>query len=258
MKYLAFDTASSYGSVAVGELEGAARERESPATMRVLSRGFLTAQSRHSSGLLPLIRDMVDEAGTELRDLAGVAVGSGPGSFTGVRVAAATAKGIVRALRLSLHPVSSLAAGAASVGLRIPSTIELGPGFQLAGLPDEDLDRPRYVLFDAREDRIYAGCYRISKGRFETLVEPHATRIGALLETTIPPATLFAGEGALRHSGHIRDAGFPVLPLPAGLPTAEGILRILAFGPEGFRTRSPGRWEPEYLRASSALTSAER
>jgi tRNA threonylcarbamoyladenosine biosynthesis protein TsaB len=240
---LAFDTSSSLGSAAVGRLP---RERDS--SLRVLSRGFLTERSRHSSGLLPLVRDLLDEAGIEPRELDAIAVGSGPGSFTGVRVAAATSKGLVRALGISLHPISSLAAGAASVGIRIPAAVDLGPDFQLAGLPDEDLERPRYVLFDARDDRLYAACFRMAGGALETVVPPAAARLGALLEGPIPPGTLFAGDGALRHAEAIREAGFPVLPLPAGLPTAEGLLRVFALDPAASRCGSPGRWEPEYLR----------
>lgn len=259
MNVLAFDTSSSLGSVAVGHIERRARGDDPP--LRILARGFLAEQSRHSSGLVPLIRDVVDEAGIALADLSGVAVGSGPGSFTGVRVAAATAKGYVRALRLSLHPVSSLAAAAASFGVPIPGAGSVPLADRAAepepAPPRDDFDHPRYILFDAREERIYAACYRWAGGRFETVVTPRATSLGELLlRGEIPDGAHFAGDGAARHADAIREAGFPVLPFPAGVPTADGILRLIALDPEGTSNAEPGRWEPEYLRDWSGSSTA--
>jgi hypothetical protein len=60
------------------------------------------------------------------------------------------------------------------------------------------------------------------------------------------------GEGALRHRAILEEAGHPVLGPPFGYPTAEGLIRLLSLDPETPPLEDPGRWEPEYLRASGA------
>jgi tRNA threonylcarbamoyladenosine biosynthesis protein TsaB len=232
--YLALDTSGPLGSVALGS--GA----------RVLARGFLDRQGRHAAEMIPRISECLSEAGAAMADLAGVVVGAGPGSFTGVRVAAATAKGIAHALRIPLWPFSSLEA--AAVSERVISAL---PGLP-SGAPPARTDRARYVLFDARGDRVYAACYELRAEGVEEVIPPHATRIRALLEEDVPPGTWFAGDGAVRHESMLRSAGHAVLPPPAGMPTADGLLHLLSLHPERGPAPDPGRWEPDYVKASSA------
>lgn len=229
--WLAFDTSTGLGSVAVGAPGGG-----------VAGRRLLRRQGAHASALVPAIRDVLEEAGVERSRLGCVVVGAGPGSFTGVRVAAATAKGLVRALGVPLRAVSSLAAGAVTAGLAIH-------GLDPPPLGDAEGDRPRLVLFDARGERVYAGSYRITGGRLETVRTPRATRIGAILESDPDPATLFCGDGARRHRDRLEARGYRVLPPPAGVPTADALLRITALEPGSPPVEDPARWQPEYLRA---------
>ena len=60
------------------------------------------------------------------------------------------------------------------------------------------------------------------------------------------------GEGAVRHRAILEEAGHPVLEAPFGQPTADGLIRLLSLAPETPPLDDPGRWEPEYLRASGA------
>lgn len=229
---LALDTSAPLGSVAVGAPDGEA-----------VARRLLRRRRAHAAELVPAVRGALDDAGISRSDLEGVVVGAGPGSFTGVRVAAATAKGLVRALEVPLFAVSSLAAGAVTAGLQVP-------GLDASVLADEERERPRCVLFDARADRVYTATYRIRAGRIEVLAPPRADRIDAVLDElrrTLPVA-LVCGSGALRHRERWREAGFRVLPAPAGTPTADALLRILALEPPVPPVEDPGRWEPEYLR----------
>ncbi len=232
--YLAVDTSGPLGSVAVGTVRG------------ILSRVFLDRQGRHAADVIPCMGRALAEAQVGARDLAGVVVGAGPGSFTGVRVAAATAKGLVHALRVPLWAVSSLAA--AAVAERVAASL---PGLP-AQLPDPDPGRLRYVLFDARGDRLYAACYAVADDAVEVVVAPHATRLETLLGEDPPPGTRFVGDGALRHEAALRAAGRSVLPRPAGVPTADGLLHALGLRGSHPPVADPGRWEPEYVRASSA------
>ena len=223
--YLALETSGPRGSVAVA------------AGSRVLARAVLDFQFRHAADLIPRISATLDEAGVGPGDLAGVVVGGGPGSFTGVRVAAATGKGIAHALDLPMWAFSSLEAGA--VAEWVPPQ----------GPPSDCF---RYVLFDARGDRVYAACYRVGADSVEELVAPHATSIGALLASDIPPLSAFVGDGAVRHGASLRMQGHSVMLPPAGVPTAEGLLHLLSLRPGSTPVASADRWEPEYVKGSSA------
>ncbi|HEY8521801.1 MAG TPA: tRNA (adenosine(37)-N6)-threonylcarbamoyltransferase complex dimerization subunit type 1 TsaB [Gammaproteobacteria bacterium] len=97
MKLLAIELSSAVGSVALA-VDGRVAERtiHSPRAQQAL--------------VLPLVDELLREAGLEPRALDAVAFGRGPGSFTGLRIAAAVAQGLGLAARLPLLPVSSLAA----------------------------------------------------------------------------------------------------------------------------------------------------
>ena len=247
--FLALDTAGSEGSVAIGfrpDLEGSGQDgagnaegstgelplRQSVTRMEILARTSLQADEEHASLLLPRVQDILNEVGAGAGDLSGVVVGAGPGSFTGVRVGAATAKGLAWALNLPLWAFSSLAAAAADV--------------------EEEAFRPRLVLFDARGDRVYAAGYRVDYDSIETFLTPRATTVGEVLDDLIPPGTLLMGDGAIRHRALLEGAGNPVLPPPAGQPSARGLLRLLSLNPHSAPLEDVSRWEPDYLRESGA------
>jgi len=219
--YLAMDTSGPIGHVAV------ARGSE------VLARHRLERRMEHAAGLVPALDRVLKEASVDLEEVGGVVVGEGPGSFTGVRVAAATAKGLARARRTPLWAVSSLVAGALA---------DLG----------RDTPAVRYVLFDARADRVYAACYGVGSVGVETLVPPHATDLRTLLASDVPPSAVFAGEGAQRHLRAIEDAGYPVLARPVGEPTADALVYYMALHPGTTPVEALDTWEPRYVKASSA------
>ncbi|WP_300628872.1 tRNA (adenosine(37)-N6)-threonylcarbamoyltransferase complex transferase subunit TsaD [uncultured Adlercreutzia sp.] len=112
---LAFDTANEVIAIGLGRLDAASRTVEPVASVEVEARRASNTQ------LLPSIDRLCAQAGVTREDLVCVAVGRGPGSFTGVRIAMATAKGIASALEVGLVGVSSLDAvawGAWSGGVR--------------------------------------------------------------------------------------------------------------------------------------------
>ena len=236
--YLALETSGGVGSVALAR--GAA----------VLSRAFLSRAGEQSSGMLGAIRSVLSDASVEKRALAGVVVGAGPGSFTGVRIAAATAKGLAHALERPLWALSSLAAGALS-DLVLP--VGCGPaGWWKDAAGAATSSRTRWVLFDARGDRVYAGCYHLHPDGLDTLVPGHPTTVGELLANASVADAVFTGEGAFRHRERFAAAGHVVLGPPAGVPTADAILRLLSLSGDAPPVADLGRWEPEYLKASSA------
>ena len=97
---LAFDTANEV--IGLGRLDAAARSIELVASVEVEARRASNTQ------LVPRIDELCARAGVAREKIACVCVGRGPGSFTGVRIALATAKGIASALEIGLVGVSSL------------------------------------------------------------------------------------------------------------------------------------------------------
>jgi tRNA threonylcarbamoyl adenosine modification protein YeaZ len=235
--YLALETSGPLGSVAV------ARGRA------VLARAFLPRAQEQAGRILPAIRQVLEEGGLETASLSGVVVGAGPGSFTGLRIAAATAKGLTHALGLPMWSFSSLAAGALAERA-LPRDVAIEGWWQDG--PPEGADDRRFVLFDARGERVYAACHELGRnGELATLVPPRATSITQLFEGIVPERAVFCGDGAVRHEARIRSAGHRVLGPPAGVPTADALLRMLAEGHRSQPADGSG-WEPEYLKASSA------
>lgn len=223
---LAFDTSTPTGCVGVG------RGRD------LLAQAILPHQGRHASTLLPTIRDLLEEVGVGLGELGGIVVGAGPGSFTGVRVAGATARGLVRGARLPLIPVSSLAAAAVDPLLADPS--------------------PVCIAFDARGDRLFAGAWSLEGGRLVELLEPRATRLPELLaglERPGVPGVRLAGDGAWRHRASVEAAGFPVLDPPLGTPTPAGLIHLASAGHGAPPHPDPGEWEPDYQKDGRPVVS---
>jgi tRNA threonylcarbamoyladenosine biosynthesis protein TsaB len=148
---LALETATSTCGVAV--LQGDA----------VLAEMHLHRPRVHAERLTPLVEALLAQAEVELEALDAVAVSRGPGSYTGLRIGASTAKGWALAAKVPLVGVSTLAAYAASV--RPIAT----PGDVVC------------ALLDARRDEVYAGAYR----RTSTGMHPHAP-VQALPVTALP------------------------------------------------------------------------
>ena len=103
MKILALDTSTEYLSLALW-LDAKVHVRE------------LLAGQTHSQLILPLLRELLDEAGIELQDLHGIAFGAGPGSFTGLRIGCGVAQGLAFGANLPVVGVSTLLALAQGSG----------------------------------------------------------------------------------------------------------------------------------------------
>ena len=143
---LAFDTANETIALAIGRLDAAARRVE-PVRSREIA-----AHRASNTQLLPRVDELVREAGIERGDLACVCVGRGPGSFTGVRIAMATAKGIASALGVGLVGVSTLDAvawNAQVAGVR-------GSLAVVADAMRKEVYPVRYALSDAGVERLEA------------------------------------------------------------------------------------------------------
>ena len=101
---------------------------------------YALAPRQHATLMLPMIESLLLEAGLAVSQLDAIAFGRGPGSFTGVRIAASMVQGIAFAADLPVVPVSTLAALA------------------LGGTRESQLPRIMAVM-DARKAEVYWGCY---------------------------------------------------------------------------------------------------
>ena len=143
---LAFDTANEIIAIGLGVLHASSRMIESTASVEAEARRASNTQ------LLPRIDAALAEHGVAREDIACVAVGRGPGSFTGVRIAMATAKGIASALEVPLVGVSSLDA----VAWNAWAAGERGPLSVVADAMRKEVYPVRYLLNDTGIERLEA------------------------------------------------------------------------------------------------------
>ena len=198
MKLLAFETATEACSVAL-YLDGEVRER------------FEIAPRRHAELSLPWADALLAEAGVARSQLDAIAVGRGPGAFTGVRLAIALAQGIALALDRPVVPVSTLRALAAQAhGERILAAIDARMGeiyvatFRREGddvvaTGDEAVIGPSlYELSEQGDDWFGVGTGFVAEsGMLQSRLRGRFTRIDA---TALPRASDVAKLAALAHA----------------------------------------------------------
>lgn len=218
---LALESSTRGGSVALSVDGSLAAER------------VLEPSTGASSLLMPAVDEAVRAAGLRPRDLAAVVVAGGPGSFTGLRIAAATAKAIVRALGVPLFAYSGLLAAAATL---------------------RHEDGPVAALFDARNREVFAGCWRIdADGIRELLPAEILTLDDVAARLSAVGAPRFTGDGAALHAAELEAAfGAGAVRAHPDESPAAGLLWLARVAPEQGRVAAPAAWEPEYLRASGA------
>jgi tRNA threonylcarbamoyladenosine biosynthesis protein TsaB len=196
------------------------------------------APRRHAELLLPMCEDVLAEAGLARGSVDAIAVGRGPGAFTGVRLAISAAQGIALALGIPVIPVSSLAALALQA-------------------PDNGADV--LAVIDARMGEIYAGVFRRGNGGIEALGEETVAHASAL---RLPQARGWNVIGSGWSS--YREALEPMLGhamLWSGgeyFPQAADVLRLAAPIARAGGGVAPEDVLPVYLRDKVALTLAEQ
>ncbi|HSR10897.1 MAG TPA: tRNA (adenosine(37)-N6)-threonylcarbamoyltransferase complex dimerization subunit type 1 TsaB, partial [Thermodesulfobacteriota bacterium] len=133
MIVLALETATLAGSVALVDAGDGETGR------RIIGENTLSNPETHSARLMPGIDRLLKEASLTIRDIGGIAVSIGPGSFTGLRIGVATAKGLAYALGIPVAGVPTLDALAATRPFS----------------PD-----PVCPVLDARKKEVYAALFR--------------------------------------------------------------------------------------------------
>lgn len=186
MKLLAFDTSNQPLSVALLEDD------------KIVADLILTVKKNHSVSLMPTIDFLVAQAGWHPSDLERIVVAQGPGSYTGLRVAVATAKTLAYSLGIDLVGMSSLQA-----------------------LCDLEVDGLVIPLIDARRQNVYVGFYEAGQS---VSPERHASLTDVLEFAQSYPQVTFVGE-AEKFRPEI-EAALPQAQIIETLPSASLLGRL--------------------------------
>ncbi len=220
-KLLTIQTATPAGSVALTHGE------------RLLGELFLDNRQPAGSWLMGAVEQLLGSAGLVPSDLDGFGVTVGPGSFTGLRVGLATAKGLAMATGKRLAGVSTLE----TLALQAPH-----------------VNLPVCAVLDARKKEVYAGCFQWQQGELRQLGEERVLPPERLL-SELHEETLFVGDGALAYRTLIvRQLGSrahflpTVYAAPRAAHAALLALRQFAAG----ETLPAAQVNPRYIRPSEA------
>ncbi|MCI8854096.1 MAG: tRNA (adenosine(37)-N6)-threonylcarbamoyltransferase complex dimerization subunit type 1 TsaB [Lachnospiraceae bacterium] len=213
MKVLALDSSGLVASVAVVEEEN------------LLAEYTVNYKKTHSQTLLPMLDEIAGMIELDLKTIDAIAVAGGPGSFTGLRIGSATAKGLGLALEKPL--------------VHIP-TVE-GLAYNLCGT-----DKLVCPLMDARRGQVYTGIYRFEQGKLEVVEEQMAVDLAVI-------------------AGKLKHLGQAVIFLGDGVPVYREQLEKLMEVPYSFapahlnkqRAGAVGALALEYLRQGRTETAAE-
>lgn len=179
----------------------------------------------HASELMPAVAEVMSRADVGWGDLDAIAVGVGPGMFTGLRIGIATARGLARGSGLPLRPVSSLAALAAGIEapLRLP-------------------------LIDARRGEVFGALYEGDERVWPPVAIAPEELVRRLRDDGFTP--LAAGDGSVRFREVLEKAGIQVEPddSEAHVVRALHVCRLGAGAPEA----PPEAVLPDYLRDPDA------
>lgn len=223
MKILALESSAVAASAALCEDE------------MLLGQTYLHTGLTHSQTLLPMAADLLEQCGLKPQDLDLIAVAAGPGSFTGLRIGVAAAKGLAWAAELPCAGCSTLEAMAWSLA-----------GFQ--GEVCAAMDARRHQVYNARFQVNGTAPHRLTPDRAIAL----ADLVKELEGTSVPQ--IVVGDGAQLCYDALTAAGIPAILAPPNLrmQSAWGVARMgLELARTG-QTVSPGELVPIYHRLSQA------
>ena len=223
MLILAFETSAKAASVAFTE------------NGKLLGEGYQNTGLTHSQTLMVMAEDMLKQCGKTAADVEAVAVAAGPGSFTGVRIGVAAAKGFAWGKEIPCYGVSTLEAMAESLGA---------------------FDGYVCPCMDARRSQVYNALFLAEKGKLSRVTDDRAIALTDLktdLEHLDSPIYL-VGDGAVLCHNTLKEE-VPKLVLPAEHrlhQRAVGVAVLAQKMADAGIAPSGGELNPNYLRLSQA------
>ena len=223
MLTLAFETSAKAASVALTE------------NGKLLGESYQNTGLTHSQTLMVMAEDLLKQCGKTMKDVTAVAVAEGPGSFTGVRIGVAAAKGLSWGGGLPCYGVSTLEAMAVSLGI---------------------YEGHICACMDARRSQVYNGLFLVSGGRVERLTEDRAISLADLktdLEHIDGPIFLVGDGAVLTHKTLSGEISGLILPPEHRIhQRAVGVALLAEKKQEEGEAGDGNALSPNYLRLSQA------
>lgn len=223
MLILAFETSAKAGSVALMDAHS------------LLGESYCNTGLTHSQTLLAMAEDLLKSCGKTAADVTAVAAAAGPGSFTGVRIGVAAAKGYAWGAQIPCCGVSTLEAMMLNLGI---------------------WDGIVCSVMDARRAQVYNALFEIRQGTATRLVEDRAISLAELGEELkiLQKPVFLVGDGSILCYNTLKDA-VPTLILPAEHrmhQRAAGVALAARAVLQRGETPSGAELTPNYLRLSQA------
>lgn len=230
MRILAIDSSGMVASVAIWEDE------------LLMAEFSMNYKKTHSQTLLPMLEDVRKMIELDMGTIDAIAVAAGPGSFTGLRIGSATAKGLGLALDIPIIPVPTIEAMA----------------YNLYGT-----DKVVCPMMDARRNQTYTGLYVFEKNAetgvydMHSLWEQCAVSVEELLEkcNAFGREVIFLGDGVPVFEAQIKEkcsVPFSFAPAHMNRQRAASVASLGAVYYEAGKIESAAEHAPQYLRLSQA------
>lgn len=250
MKILAIETTGAFASVALAE------SPEEGGSSRILAHVEGHDRYSHLQNLTPQIRQVLEEAGSSIDDVAAIAVSHGPGSFTGIRIGVSTARALSQIKGMPCVPVSSLEALAMRARTAAGTPEDLA-----AGAPVKTAGRLICPILDARRSQVYGAGYLLEEAdgaevKLREVIQAGPYTIEEFMDLISGWDEVFMMGDGVDTCGEkiqkIRTEGVAFAPEEIRYQRAEevaavGAARLLAGGGVTY-----DRLEPEYMRMAEA------
>lgn len=222
MKILGIDSSSISCSVCVWDAD----------KNELLAEGFINNGLTHSQTLLPMIDDVLTKANTSAKDIDLIGITKGPGSFTGLRIGMATAKGLACPTDISCVCISTLEA--------IAQTASFAHNGILC------------AVMDARCNQVYNALFKAENGVLTRLCDDRAISIEALENElkTLESAVVLCGDGVLVCEKNFKEIDFEIADEDVRLIKGSAVCKLT----EKYKNeaKSPDKISPVYLRLPQA------
>lgn len=229
MHILALETTGARASAAIIDEKGTVLEKRGQGVQN------------HLQNLTPMVKELLDENGLQLRDITEIAVSKGPGSFTGIRIGVSTARALAQILKVRTIGVPTLKAFAYNA-----------PGWDGLICP----------VFDARRSQVYAGAYMWAEGKILEAVRGAPYDIDDFLEKVAQAdrsgaaGRLFFGDGTTVYRDRFSES--ELAPEDRRFQSAASAARLAKDMSEAGLALDYEDLKPDYMRKAEAERKLEQ